>query len=151
MPNLYRTIDGVIRKPGVSGPFQLADGSFIEGVWTGSATEEKLDWWSRLPGHQIVQSELVAAVASKADDDGELIWDNAPKGVRIFFVLIPVEPGKNYRKAKLVTTEATQAQSAYFRHHRAALFGTLSPDGSLRRVPPLEPPPPAGPKQRELF
>lgn len=47
MPNLYRTLDGQERKPGTPLPFQLADGGIVEGVWAGSAMEEKLDWWLR--------------------------------------------------------------------------------------------------------
>ena len=151
MPHLFRTRDGIERKPGTLIPLQLADGSPTEGVWAGSATDERLGWWLRQTGNQITQSELVAAVASKADDDGEVIWGDAPDGTRLIFVLIAPPPGKNYRLAKLVTVAATPAQVAYFRHDRSALFGTLQADGNIKRIPPPNPPPPPPPNQGELF
>ena len=104
MPNLYRTLDGHERKPSTPLPFQLADGSLVEGIWAGSAMEEKLDWWLRKAGNELVQSEVVAAIAVKADDNDEIIWGNAPAGARLLFVLEAPPPGKNYRLAKMVTT-----------------------------------------------
>src|SRR5882672_10022474 len=101
----------------------------IEAIWAGSATEEKLRWWLDQRGHQLMQTEPAAA--------------------RLIFVLQPPEAGKNYRLAKMVTTAATPAQVAYFRHQRFALFGTLQPDGSIHRIAPVAPPPPRGPVQRE--
>jgi len=138
------------RKPSTSIPLQLADGSATEGVWAGSATDEKLGWWLRKPGNQIAQSEPIAAVASKADDNGEMIWGDAPDGARLVFVLEASPPGKNCRLAKLVTVAATPSQIAHFRHERSALFATLQPDGNIKRIPPLDPPPPT-PPQSELF
>jgi hypothetical protein len=124
----------------------------VEGIWAGSATEEKLrDTWLRPAGNQITQSTVVAAVASKADDDDEIIWGDAPAGARLFFVLTARQPGKDYRLAKLVTTAATPAQIAYFRHDRASLFGYLKPDGHIAKIPPLIPPPPKPRAQGELF
>ena len=151
MPHLYRTADGIERKPGTPIPLQLFDGSPIEGVWAGSATEEKLDWWLRKAGSQIAQSEPVVAVAAKADDNGEIIWGGAPDDARLIFVIEAPPPGKNYRLAKMVTTAADPAQVAYFRHERFALFGTLQLDGSIQRIAPIAPPPPSPPAQGELF
>jgi hypothetical protein len=151
MPNLFRTTVGQERKPGPVIQFELADGSAVEAIWAGSATEEKLDWWLRKPGSQLAQSEPVAAVASKADDDGELIWGDAPNGTRLLFVIEAAPPGKSYRLAKMVTTAATLAQRAYFRHERSALFGRLNSDGSIQRILPCPPPKPTGPAQGELF
>lgn len=151
MPHLFRTLDGIERKPSTSIPLQLPDGSPIEGVWAGSATDEKLDWWLRKPGSQIAQGEPVAAIASKADDNGEIIWGDAPPGARLIFVLEAPPSGKNYRLAKMVTVTANSAQIAYFRHERFALFGTLQGDSRIQRIAPLAPPPPAAPPQGELF
>jgi hypothetical protein len=151
MPHLFRTLDGMERKPSTSIPLWLPDGSSVDGVWAGSATEEKLDWWLRKAGNQMVQSEPVAAVASKADDNGEIIWSNAPESARLIFVLEASPPGKNYRLAKMVTVAANRAQIASFRHERFAFFGMLQPDGSIRRIPPPEPPPSNTPTQGELF
>jgi len=123
----------------------------VEGHWAGSAQDEKLEWWLRKPGSELVQSEAIAAVGSEADDDGELIWGDAPSGARLLFVLEEAPLGKNYRLAKMVTTAANAAQEAYFRHKRSALFGTLQPDGSIRKIPPPETPPPRGPAQGTLF
>ncbi|MDR3401042.1 MAG: hypothetical protein P4L99_00980 [Chthoniobacter sp.] len=151
MPNLFRTLDGTIWKASAPVSLTLADGTAVQETWAGSAKEETLDekWLSR-GGSQIAQSEIIAAIASKADDDGEMIWGDAPPNARLFFVLAP-EPGKSYRLAKMVTTAATPAQQAHFRHHRSALFGYLQPDGSMVRIPPLDPPPPPPPAQGELF
>ena len=113
--------------------------------------EEKLDWWLRKTGNELVQSELIAAIAVKADDNGEIIWGDAPAGARLLFVLEAPPPGKNYRLAKMITTAATTAQIAYFRHERFSLFGTLQPDGTIRKIPSITPPPPLGPAQGELF
>ena len=151
MPNLFQTCAGLERKPGTPIPFHLTDGSSVEGIWAGSATDEKLEWWLRKTGNQIAQSEPVAAFASKAEDDGEMIWGDAPNGARLIFVLEVSPPGKNYRLAKLVTVAATSSQVAHFRHARSALFGTLHPNGSVQRIPPLNPPPPPPPNQGELF
>lgn len=154
MPNLYRTLDGQERKPGTLLTFQLADGTIIQGVWAGSAMEEKLDWWLRKPGHPLAQSEAVAAVATKADDNGEIIWGDAPANARLLFVLEAPALGKAgqlYRLARMVTTAATPAQVAYFRHDRSSLFGNLQPDGTIQKIPALTPPPPAPPAQGELF
>lgn len=151
MPNLYRTPDGAERKPGTPLSFYLASGAVVEGVWAGSAMEEKLHWWLRKMGNQLVQSEPVAAVAAKADDDGEIIWGNAPENARLIFVLETPPSGKSYRLAKMVTTTANPAQIAYFRHDRASLFGRLQPDGTIHKIPPLAPPPPLPPAQSELF
>ncbi|HEY3899981.1 MAG TPA: hypothetical protein VGM54_15340 [Chthoniobacter sp.] len=148
MPNLFRTLDGKVWKASGHVSLTLADGTAVEEIWAGSAKEEKLDTiWL---GHPLAQSELVAAVASKADDDGEMIWGDAPPNARVLFVLAP-EPGKNYRLAKMVTTAATAAQAAHFRHQRSALFGSLRPDGALVKMPPIDPPPPPPPAQGELF
>jgi len=154
MPNLYRTLDGQERKPGTPLSFLSADDSLFEGVWAGSAMEEKLDWWLRKAGHQLAQSEPVAAVATKADDNGEIIWGDAPANARLIFVLeAPAldKTGRPYRLAKMVTTAATPAQAAYFRHDRSSLFGQLQPDGTIQKIAPLTPPPPAPPSQGELF
>ena len=151
MPNLYRTLDGHERKPSEPLPLQLADGSLVEGIWAGSAMEEKLDWWLRKAGNELVQSEVIAAIAVKADDNGEIIWSDAPAGARLLFVLEAAPPGKNYRLAKMVTTAANPAQIACFRHHRFSLFGALQPDGTIQRISPLTPRPPVGPAQGELF
>ncbi len=153
MPNLFRTLDGEEWKPGAL-VFQRADGEKVEGHWAGSAQEEKLEWWLRKPGSELVQTEVVAAIASKADDDGEMIWGEAPAGARLLFVLEAREAGKTYRLAKMVTTAATPAQAAYFRHERSALFGALQGDGGIRRIPPVVPPaplPPRAPAQGLLF
>jgi hypothetical protein len=151
VPHLFRTRAGVERKPGNPIPLLLADGSSAEGIWAGSATDEKLEWWLRKAGNQIAQSEPVAAVASKADDNGEMIWGESPDGARLIFVLEASPPGKNYRLAKLVTVAATAQEAARFRHERSALFGTLQPDGTIKRIPPLTPSPPPPPAQGELF
>jgi hypothetical protein len=151
MPNFFQTRDGMERKPSTPIPLQLADGSPTEGVWAGSATEEKLGWWLAKPGNQIAQSEPVSAVASKADDNGEMIWGDAPNDARLIFVLEASPPGKNYRLAKLVTMKATPSQMVHFRHKRSALIGTLQPDGNIKRIPPLNPPQPPPPAQNELF
>jgi hypothetical protein len=155
MPNLFRTIDGTLRKPSVPIPLQLADGTIVEGTWAGSATAEKLDWWLRpAAGSRLAQSEEVTAIAAKADDNGEIVWGDAPPGARLLFVLEPAPPGKDYRLAKLVTTASTPAQLAWFRHERASLFGRLKADGSIEKISPLVPPPPvapAPPAQGELF
>ncbi len=151
MPNLFRTAEGIERKPGPLIPFELPDSRIVEAIWAGSATEEKLDWWLQKPGSELAQSEPVIAVASKADDDGELIWGDAPAGARLFFVIEAQATGKSYRLAKMVTTAATPAQAAYFRHDRAALFGHLRANGGIHRIAPPTPPKPLGPAQRELF
>jgi len=151
MPNLYRTLDGKERKPGTPLAFQLADGAIVEAFWAGSATEEKLDGWLRGASNQLAHSEAVAAVAVKADDNGEIIWGDAPDDARLIFVLLAPPPGKNYRLAKMVTTAAHPAQVAYFRHQRFCLFGTLQSDGTIRKIPPRTPPPPNPPAQGELF
>lgn len=150
MPNRFRTLDGDEQGPGPL-RFYRADGSTVDGRWAGSAQDEKLAWWLRKPGSELVQSEAIAAVGSEADDDEELIWGDAPAGARLLFVLEGAPLGKDYRLAKMVTTAANAAQAAYFRHERSALFGTLQPDGSIRRIPPPEPPPPRGPAQGSLF
>jgi hypothetical protein len=151
MPNLFRTLQGEVRKPSVPLSFELADGQALQAIWAGSATEEKLEWWLNKAGNDLAQSEPVAAIASKADDDGEMIWADAPPGARLIFVVLGEEAGKGYRLAKMVTTAATPAQHAYFRHDRAALFGSLGPEGGIRRIAPLAPPPPQRPVQGELF
>jgi hypothetical protein len=151
MPHLFRTLDSKIWKPSQPVPLWLADGTKVEGIWAGSATEEKFAWWLRDAGNQLTQSEPVAAVASKADDDGEIIWGEAPTGARLLFVLEASPPGKNYRLAKMVTTAAKAAQIAYFRHDRAPLFGTLKLDGSIQRIPPLNPQPPPDSYQPKLL
>jgi len=127
------------------------DGSTVQAIWAGSAQEEKLGWWQHQPGNELVQSEPVAAIAIQADDDKEMTWGDTPDQARLIFVLCPSPPEKDYRLARLVTTAATPAQFAHFRHPRFALFGTLWPDGGIHRIPPLEPPPPRAPAQRTLF
>jgi len=139
------------RKPGTPIPLLLADGTMVEGIWAGSATQEKLEKRLRQTGNQLTQSEPVAAVASKADDNDEIVWGDVPVNARLLFVLESSPPGKTYRLAKMVTTAANAAQLAHFRHNRAALFGSLRPDGSIQRVSPLNPPPPPPPDQKELF
>jgi len=151
MPNLFRTPDGHEWKPGDTLPLTLPDGTTTEGIWAGSATEEKLAGWLRPRGNQIAQSEMVTSVASKADDNGEMIWGDAPNGAHLLFIVVAPDAGKKYRLAKLVTTAANAAQIDYFRHHRSSLLGHLNPDGTIARIPPLNPPPPPPPAQGELF
>jgi hypothetical protein len=154
MPHLFRTLDGKLWK--ASHPLDLAhaDGTKAEAVWGGSAQEEKLTWWLAKPGHQLAQTQEVAAVAVRDDETDQINWGDAPPGARLFFVLEPpvkAKDGTSYRIAKMVTNAVTPAQLAYFRETRFALFGTLHPDGSLSRIPPLPPPPPQPPLQGELF
>ncbi|EDY15892.1 hypothetical protein CfE428DRAFT_6584 [Chthoniobacter flavus Ellin428] len=151
MPNLFRTPDGKIWKANARIPLWLADGTTLEEHWAGSAKHETLDekWRSRA-GSQIAQTEIVAAIASRADDNGEMIWGDAPPNTRLLFVVVP-ERGKGYSLARMVTTAATKAQQAHFRHDRSALFGHLKPDGSIAIISPLDPPPPPPPAQGELF
>jgi hypothetical protein len=152
MPNFFRTIDGKVWKASQAIRLELADGEIIQGIWAGSAQEEKLDWWLRpAVGNKLAQSDEVAAVAAKAEDDGELIWGEAPAGARIFFILIAPDAGKDYWLAKMVTTAANPAQVAHFRHARFALFGKFRPGGGIEKIPPVEPPPPPPPAQPELF
>ena len=151
MCNLYRDGKGDVWKPGQKVPVMFADGTESEGVWAGSAREEKLDWWLGKAGNVLAQSELVTEVAFKADDDGELQWGQAPEGAHLLFVVEAPPPGKKYRLARMITARANPGQVAYFRHDRFSLFGTLASDGTIERIQPPPAPVPKPPKQRELF
>lgn len=154
MPHLFRTTDGTLWKASQPLDLTLADGSKIEAVWGGSAQEEKLSWWLAKPGHLLAQTQEVAEVAVRDDETHDIAWGAAPAGARLFFVLEAPVQGKNgapYRIAKMVTTATTEAEYAYFRDTRFSLFGTLQPDGSIQKIPPLPPPPPKPPVQGELF
>ena len=154
MPHLFRTADGQLWKASQPLDLTLADGTKVEAVWGGSAQEEKLAWWLAKPGHQLAQTREVAEVAVRDDETHDIAWGAAPAGASLFFVLEAPVQGKNgasYRIAKMVTTAVTEAQFAYFRDTRFSLFGTLHPDGSIRRIPALPPPPPKAPLQGELF
>lgn len=154
MPHLYRTLDGTVWRPSKGVSLTRADGTKMEGIWAGSAQEEKLAWWLRPPGSDLAQTEEVAEIAVKDEDTDELRWGAAPAGSRIFFVLQPPTRGKSgepYRLAKLVTAAATPSQIAYFNDERFSLFGTLNADGSITKIPPLDPPPPSPPDQGELL
>ncbi|QJE96229.1 hypothetical protein [Luteolibacter luteus] len=157
MPHCFRTIDGKIRSAakGSLTPFVQRDGTLVEAQWAGSAQSEKLGWWERKPGYQLVRTaELVAEIGIKAEDDNELNWGAVPAGAYMFFILQPVTVGKNgepYRLAQLVTAEATPAEFAFFRDTRSALFGVFGPEGQILKMEPLEPPPPKPPPQGELF
>ena len=151
MPNLFRTLDGTVWKPGHPVALTLADGTPLEGIWTGSATNEKRNWWLRTPGNELTQSAEVTAVASKNDDTDELLWLDTPSRARLFFVLEGRAPGKDYRRALMLTVPATPAQSAYLHHERFAFLGYFKPDGSIAEIAPLPPPPPRQPAQGELF
>lgn len=154
MPHLFRTLDGRLWKASQPLDLSLADGRQVEAVWGGSAQEEKLAWWLAKPGHELSQTQEVAAVAVRDDETHQINWGDAPAGARLFFVVEPPVTGKNgtpYRIAKMVTTAVTPAQLAYFHDTRFALFGTLHADGSLTRIPSLPPPPPQPPVQGELF
>lgn len=152
MPNLFRTLDGTIWKPGHPVDLVLADGTALTGIWTGSAQDEKRNWWLRTPGSELTQTaEEVAAVASKDKDTEELLWLDTPARARLFFVLQAREPGKDYRRALMLTVPATREQDAYLNHERFALLGHFQPDGSIQEIAPLPAPPPRQPAQRELF
>lgn len=151
MPNLFRSLDGHVFRAGDSLPLILADGTPVTGVWAGSATEEKLAWWLRPAGNELTQTAPVAAIALKAEDDGELIWADLPAGARLFFLLEAPASGKPYRLAKMVTAATTPEQAVSFRHHRFACLGELHPDGSMVKLPSLPPPAPKPPRQPELF
>jgi hypothetical protein len=150
MPHLFRTTDGRLWKPGERVALTLSDGTKIEGTWAGSAKEERLKWWLSKYGNRLAQTEQISEVAIQADDDKEIIWGGAPAGARLIFVLESQPPGKNYRLAKMVTTASTPAQILYFRHERFSLFGSLTPEGTIAKIPPLMPQP-ALPKQGRLF
>ena len=147
----FRTLDGKLWKPSHPVSLTLADGVKVERIWAGSAQEEKLAWWLGKPGNQLAQTEEVSEVAIKADDAREIVWGAAPAGSRLLFELEAPPPGKNYRLAKMVTTAANPAQVVHFRHERFSLFGTLKPDGTVARIPPLPPPLPDRPSQGNLF
>ena len=156
MPHLFRMPDGTVCKPGKPPiSLTLADGTKVEGTWAGSAREETLDIkWLSKPGHVLAQTEPVAAVAVRNEATNELNWGDAPAGARLLFVLKPLSTGKNgerYSLALMVTTAATPAQEAFFNEPRFALFGTLNSDGTVTKIPPLDPPPPKPPLQSELF
>jgi hypothetical protein len=137
-------------KPAESVALTLADGTKVQGTWAGSAKEERLKWWLNQHENRLAQTDQVSEVAIQADDDKEMIWSAAPVGARLIFVLELRPPGKNYRLAKMVTTASTLEQVLYFRHERVSLFGSLKPDGTIAKIPPLMPPPPA-PRQSQLL
>lgn len=154
MPNLFRTVDGTVWKPGQSVSLVLADGTAVEGTWMGSAQDEKRNWWLRTPGNELTQTSAeVAAVASKDKDTEELLWLDTPAHARLFFVLEGRAPGKSYRRALMLTVPATREQDAYLNHERFALLGHFKPDGGIQEIAPLAPPPPRPrqPTQGELF
>jgi hypothetical protein len=130
MPNLFRTSKGMLRKPTQNIPCTLADGTNVEGIWGGSAKEEKLDWWLRKPGFDLTQSEEVAEFAIKSDKTDEIHWGAAPVGARLLFVLEAAKydkSGRKYRLAKMVTTAANPAQNTYFHHPRLPFLGQSIP------------------------
>ena len=145
MPHLFRTLDGKQWKPSQPITLTLVDGTKVEGIWAGSAQEEKLAWWLRKPGNLLAQTAEVAEIAVKAEDTNKINWGAAPKAARLIFVLEAPTVGKKgetYRLARMVTTAANPAQITYFRDERFSLFGTLQSDGTIIRIPPLSPPPP---------
>ena len=73
MPHLFRTLDGKQWKPSQPIHLTLADGTKVEGIWAGSAQEEKLAWWLRKPGNILAQTDEVAEIAVKAEDTNKLI------------------------------------------------------------------------------
>src|SRR5579884_1651705 len=150
MPHLFRTTDDRLWKPGERVALTLPDGTKVEGTWAGSAKEERLEWWLSKYRNTLAQTEQVSEIAIQADDDNKKIWGAAPVGARLIFVLESLPPGKNYLLAKTVTTASTPAQVRYFRQERFSLFGSLTPEGSIAKIPPLMPPP-ATPKQGHLF
>lgn len=87
MPHLFRTTDGRLWKASQTVVVTRADGTKLEGVWGGSAREERLDWWLSEPGSELAQTDEVAEVAVRDDDTKEVVWGPAPAGARIFFVL----------------------------------------------------------------
>ena len=154
MPHLFRTPDNRIWKASHPIPLWKADGAQVMGIWGGSAQSEKLAWWLKKPGHELTQSDVVSAVAVRDDETQEIRWGEVPQGVRLLFVLEPPLVGKcgeNYRIAKMVTTAATPAQTAYFRDERFALLGSLRLDGTVDVTEPLAAPKPEHPAQGELF
>jgi len=153
MPHLFRTPDGAEWKPSHPVPLTLADSTKVEGIWAGSAQEEKLRWWLGKPGHELAQTAEVSAIAVKGEKTKQLRWGDAPPGARIFFVLEAPTIGKSgtpYRLAKMVTTAATPGQAGYFDDERFSLFGTFNSDGTIAKIPPL-PPPSDSPREGELF
>ncbi|MBC7980762.1 MAG: hypothetical protein H7Y36_09395 [Armatimonadetes bacterium] len=151
MPHLFRTVDGELHKPGAPISLTTADGVVVEGIWGGSAQVEKLGWWLKKPGHELMQTEEVSEIAIRDEGSGEIRWGAAPARARLLFVLAASPSGKSYRIAKMVTTAATREQSAYFNEDRFSLFGALKADGTINEIQPLTPPPPASPAQPELF
>jgi hypothetical protein len=151
MPHLFRTRDGKQWRPSQPIYLTLADGTKVEGIWAGSAQEEKLAWWLRKPGNKLAQTDEVAEVGVKTDDTHEIICGVAPTSARLIFVVETSPPGKLYRLVKMVTTAANPAQMIHFRHERFALFGTLKPDGTISKFLPLQPPPTMPPAQGILF
>ncbi len=156
MPHLFRTIDGRLWKASQPLVLTRADGTQVEGVWGGSAQEEKLDWWLSKPGNELAQTDEVAEVAVRDDDTQEVAWGPAPAGARVFFVVeapqwSKTKAGESYRIAKMVTTAVTPSQAAYFNDTRFSLFGTFNAAGNIAIIPPLLAPPPKPPVQGELF
>lgn len=154
MCNIYRTKKGRVCTAGKPVDLSLADGSKTEGVWGGSAQEEKLDWWLKKPGHELTQTMEVAEIGVRDNKTEDTAWAAAPEGTHLLFVLEAPAMAKNgtpYRIAKMVTRKATEAEAAYFQEPRCALFGRMKPDGGITRIPPLPPPPPKQPRQGELF
>lgn len=157
MPHAFRTIDGRPWKTGQPFITTLKDGTGAVSVWGGCARHETLqEKWLYVRGNELAEGPLVSEVAITEEETGIMRWGPAPPGARLLFVLLPVVTGKNgqdYRLAKLITTEATAGELAYFRDNRVALFGTLAPDGQIQIIPPVTPPPPdePAPIQGELF
>ena len=157
MPHALRTIDVHPWKPGDRFSATLANGATVTAVWGGCARYETLlKKWLYTPGNELAQGPHVSEVAITDEETGKTRWGPAPSGAGLLFVLLPVITGKDgreYRLGKLVTTEATPEELAYFRDNRVALFGTLTPDGKIQVIPPVSPPPPDAPMpvQGELF
>ncbi|HYF33960.1 MAG TPA: hypothetical protein VD994_01610, partial [Prosthecobacter sp.] len=87
MPHLFRTVDGRQWNAGRHIPLTFANGAAADGIWGGSAQEEKLKWWLSKPGYELAQTEEVAEVAVRDEDTDEVRWGAAPPGARLFFVL----------------------------------------------------------------
>lgn len=83
-------------------------------VWAGFARTEIRAWWER--SKQAVPVDIEAeSFAERAEDNGELVWDEVPDG----FVLRGLRvPSGSESILKIVTRAATPKELEHFRHPR---------------------------------
>jgi|GEM_PF-2389516 hypothetical protein len=126
--------ESVTIKPGqkakvlLKGPGGYFEIEYTGAVLAGCATEEKLNWW-KTKGEEVLIPAM--GYGEKNKFNGNQAFGHLPEGSMIRGILLPPEPGRDYRILKIVTRNGGEDALERWGNDRVPVV--VPPDHATRR------------------